>query len=125
MIAVANVLFKNNLFNQDFVSKFVEPIGFLSWQNYVLGKTAGPDGAIDRTPEWAAPICGVPAATITAFAKLYANSKPAWFSFAWSGARQMNGENPARAAMYLTAMMGNVVFQRLLCVVNQGGNLLF
>ena len=69
MLAVANVLFKENLYNANFVSKYVEPTGFAKWKAYVLGQTAGPDGAIDRTPEWAAPICGVPAATIRAFAE--------------------------------------------------------
>ncbi len=56
-MAMANVIFKQNLWDQDFVTKWVEPTGFASWKSYVLGQTAGPDGAIDRTPEWAAPIC--------------------------------------------------------------------
>ena len=62
MLAVANVLFKENLYNATYVSKFVEPTGFQKWKDYVLGNSSGydgtngttsPDGAIDRTPEWA------------------------------------------------------------------------
>ena len=52
-LAMANVLFKENLYDQAFVSKYVEPTGFAKWKDYVLGNTAGPDGKIDRTPEWA------------------------------------------------------------------------
>jgi len=95
-LAVANVLFKNNLYDSAFVSKFVEPTGFQQWQNYVLGVTAGPDGAIDRTPEWAAPICGVPAATISAFAQLYASSTPVWLALGMGPNRQIDSTELAR-----------------------------
>ena len=69
MCAVAYVLFNENLWDQAYVSQYVEPTGFAKWQSYILGQTAGPDGAIARTPAWAAPICGVPAATIQALAE--------------------------------------------------------
>ncbi|MGA2874931.1 MAG: molybdopterin-dependent oxidoreductase [Nitrososphaerales archaeon] len=114
MLAVANVLFKENLYDQTFVAKYVEPTGFTQWKNYVLGVTAGPDGAIDRTPAWAAPICGVPAETIQAFAELYgsfqghANGKPAWLMFTSGGARAYKGEQPTRVAAYLQWMTGNI-----------------
>jgi anaerobic dimethyl sulfoxide reductase subunit A len=114
LLAVANVLFKQGLYDQNFVSKIVEPTGFAKWQSYVLGQTAGPDGAIDRTPAWAAPICGVPAATIQAFAQLYgsfqghANGNPCFMWFAQGAARKYKGENPVRAAAYLQLMTGNV-----------------
>ncbi len=111
MLAVANVLFKENLYNADFVSKFVEPTGFAKWKDYVLGNTAGPDGKIDRTPEWAAPICGVPADTIRSFARLYAAAKPAFLLFTWGPARSSRGVNSARGAVYLQAMTGNIGVQ--------------
>jgi len=50
----------------------VEPNGVKLWQEYVLGTTDG----VDKTPQWAEKICGVPAETITEFARLYACSKP-------------------------------------------------
>ncbi|MGA2876670.1 MAG: molybdopterin-dependent oxidoreductase, partial [Nitrososphaerales archaeon] len=108
MCAVANVLFTENLWNQAYVSKYVEPTGFAAWKSYILGQTAGPDGAIARTPEWAAPICGVPAATIRALAELYGKSNPTYLVFSSGAVRQYKGINQMRVAMYLQAMTGNI-----------------
>ena len=74
-LAIANVMFKQNLYDTDYVSKFVEPTGLQKWKDYVLGNTAGPDGAIDRNEAWAATITGIPAATITALAQSYAKTQ--------------------------------------------------
>ena len=54
-LAVANVLFKENLTNTAYIAKFVDQVGLAKWQAYVLGQTAGPDGAIDRTPALGCP----------------------------------------------------------------------
>ena len=108
MAAMANVLFKENLYNKDFVSKWVEPKGFQMWQDYILGNAAGPDGKIDRTPEWAEPITGIPAATIRALTELIAKTNPVYFRNHWVTARQLYGENSARAGIYITAMLGQM-----------------
>jgi len=108
MLAIANVLLKENLWDQNYVSKYVEPNGFQMWKDYVLGNTAGPDGKIDRTPEWAEPICAVPADTIRQLARLYAGTKPAWLRCYVAANRQMYGENQARMGAYLQAMTGNI-----------------
>jgi len=108
IFAIANVLFKQNLYDQAFVSKWVEPTGFAQWKDYILGNAAGDDGKIDRTPEWAEAICGVPAATIRAFAQLYASSKPVNLLCGGSTGRQIFGENQSRAMMYLQAFTGNL-----------------
>jgi anaerobic dimethyl sulfoxide reductase subunit A len=68
----------------------------------VLGTVDG----VDKTPQWAEKICGVPAETITEFARLYARSKPVNLNTAWSLGRQFFGENGIRAAMYLQALTG-------------------
>jgi anaerobic dimethyl sulfoxide reductase subunit A len=103
MIAVANVWFKENLCDTEFVDRYVEPHGLRRWTDYVLGSEDG----IDKTPQWAEKICGVPSATIVSFARLYARSKPVNLNAAMSLGRQSYGENPARAAMYLQALTGN------------------
>ena len=47
LLAMANVLFKENLYDADYVAKFVEPTGFQKWKDYVLGRTVGSDGKVD------------------------------------------------------------------------------
>jgi anaerobic dimethyl sulfoxide reductase subunit A len=107
MLAVANVLFKENLVDTAYVAQNVEPIGFQNWKDYVLGVTEGPDGKIDRTPEWAESICGVPAETIRDFAKLYGTTKPAKLYFGFGACRSMS-TSVSRFAIYLQAMTGNL-----------------
>ncbi|MEM3714578.1 MAG: molybdopterin-dependent oxidoreductase [Nitrososphaeria archaeon] len=104
MLVIANVLFKENLYNKEYVDRFVEPKGFALWKDYVLGVSDD----VDKTPKWAEKICAVPAETIRKFARLYARSKPASLIFGWCAARQYQGENPARAAMYLQALTRNI-----------------
>jgi anaerobic dimethyl sulfoxide reductase subunit A len=103
MIAMANIWFKESLYDREFVDKYVEPEGLKKWQDYVLGI----DDGLDKTPSWAETICGVPAETIEAFARLYARSKPVNLIAAGSVGRQFYGENPTRAIMYLQALSGN------------------
>jgi len=105
MIAMANVWFKEDLCDNEFIAKWVEPEGLRQWQQYVLGTSDG----TDKTPQWAEKICGVPAETILEFARLYARSKPVNLNTAWSLGRQFFGENGIRAAMYLQALTGNTL----------------
>jgi len=107
MIAMANVWFKEGLCNQDFIEKWVDLEGLEKWQAYVLGASDG----VEKTPQWAEAICGVPAETITSFARLYATSKPVNLVVGLSLGRQLFGENPARASMYLQALTGNTLIQ--------------
>ncbi|MBI4334152.1 MAG: molybdopterin-dependent oxidoreductase [Chloroflexi bacterium] len=108
LLAMANVLFKENLYDADYAARFVEPAGFRKWEDYVLGRTEGSDGKIDRTPEWAEKICGVPAETIRDLTQLYVRSKPCHFRLHRAATRQLYGENAGRAAIYLQAMTGNL-----------------
>jgi anaerobic dimethyl sulfoxide reductase subunit A len=103
MIAMTNVWFKETLYDEGYVEKWVEPRGLRRWKAYVLGV----DDGIDKTPQWAEGICGVPAETIRGFAILYARSKPVNLNVSGSIGRQFYGENPTRAAMYLQALTGN------------------
>jgi anaerobic dimethyl sulfoxide reductase subunit A len=105
MIAMANVWFKADLCDKEFIKKWVEPVGLARWKEYVLGTSDG----TDKTPQWAEQICGVPAETITEFARLYARSKPVNLNTAWTLGRQFFGENGIRAAMYLQALTGNTI----------------
>jgi anaerobic dimethyl sulfoxide reductase subunit A len=103
MIAMANVWFKENLCDNEYIARNVEPGGLRKWKDYVLGIQDG----VDKTPEWAEIICGVPAETIKEFARLYARSKPVNLNVAGAIGRQFYGENPSRAVIYLQALTGN------------------
>lgn len=108
LLAMANVLFKENLYDQAYVSKYVEPTGFAKWKDYVLGNTAGPDGKVDRTPEWAEKICGVPADTIRGLTRFCANNRPIHFTFYWSAGKKINGEMTGWASECVKVMLGAV-----------------
>jgi len=102
ILAMAYIIFKEDLYNKEFCAKHVEPEGLNKWKKYVLGE----EGGLAKTPEWAEEICGVPAETIVEFTRLYARMKPTYLWVNWSVARKSYGENVARAAAALQAIMG-------------------
>ncbi|MEK7848257.1 MAG: molybdopterin-dependent oxidoreductase, partial [Chloroflexota bacterium] len=102
LLAMAYVIFRDGSWNRDFVEKYVEGTGFQKWRHHVMGEEDG----VPKTPQWAEAICGVPAPTIEALTRLYIERKPSWLWLNWSGARKSRGENSARAAAALQAMMG-------------------
>jgi len=102
LLAMAYVLFKEDLWDRDFVARYVEPVGFEKWRNYVLGIEDG----IEKTPEWAESICAVPAGTIRALAQLIGRTKPSWLWCHWGVSRKSRGEQTVRAFAALQAMMG-------------------
>jgi anaerobic dimethyl sulfoxide reductase subunit A len=104
-IAMANVLFKENLVDQAFVSKWVEPTGLQKYKDYVLGNS---DDMVDKTPEWAETITGVPAETIRELARLVAKSKPVAFRVSLIIGRKQFGEDASRAIDFLAVLTGNV-----------------
>ena len=104
MIAIANVWFREDLCDKDFINKWIEPEGLKRCKDYVLGIEDG----LSKTPQWAEEICGVPAETIEAFARLYARSKPVNLNVSLSLGRQYYGEDSSRASMYLQALTGNI-----------------
>jgi anaerobic dimethyl sulfoxide reductase subunit A len=108
LLAMANVLFKENLYDKAYVDKYVEPTGFAKWKDYVLGNTAGEDGAIDRTPEWAEKICGVPADTIRELTRFCAKNRPIHFTAYWSIAKKVQGEMCGWASECVKVMLGAV-----------------
>lgn len=110
-----HVILAENLQDQEFLDKYCQ--GFdedtmpddvpenLSYRSYIEGK--GPDG-VEKTPEWAADITGVPAATIRRLAREIATAKPAAINQGWGLQRHANGENGSRAVMTLAAVTGNI-----------------
>lgn len=110
-----HVMLKEKLHDQAFLDKYC--IGFdeqhmpagapknASYRSYIEGK--GPDG-VEKTPQWAADICGVPASRIITLARKIAGAKPCTISQGWGPQRHANGENTARAIFLLAAVTGNI-----------------
>jgi len=79
-------------------------VGFDKFKEYVLGWEDG----VDKTPQWAAAICGVDAGTIIRLAREYAATRPAALMDCQGPARSAMGEQYNRCAATLCAMTGNV-----------------
>ena len=105
MLAVAQVLYEEDLIDHEFVDAWVDQEGFEEWRAYCMGE--GEDG-IKKTPEWAAPICAVPADTIREFARLYGTAEPVHLQYFYSCAKRHMGDYSAAASMLLQAMTGNI-----------------
>ncbi|NVM44169.1 MAG: molybdopterin-dependent oxidoreductase [Candidatus Lokiarchaeota archaeon] len=102
MAAVAHVILKENLQDQEFLDKFTH--GFDKYREYVMGEEDG----IPKTPEWAEKICGVKASVIEDLAREYATTKPAALEDCQGPARSAMGGQYNRGAITLSAMTGNI-----------------
>jgi anaerobic dimethyl sulfoxide reductase subunit A len=102
IMAMTYVVIKEGLWDKDFVSEYVEPMGFEKWRNYILGA----DDGIEKTPEWAEKRCAVPGRTIRELTRLVVTCKPAWLWCHWGVSRKSRSEQTVRAFAALQAMLG-------------------
>ncbi|MBD8063228.1 DMSO/selenate family reductase complex A subunit [Oceanitalea stevensii] len=110
-----HVMLAEGLQDQDFLDTYC--VGFdehtlperapanSSYRSYIEGR--GPDG-VEKTPEWAAGITGLPAQRIRQLARQIAGAKPCAITQGWGPQRHANGENNARAIFLLACVTGNV-----------------
>lgn len=103
-LALAYVLFDEDLYDHEFADQFIEPEGFAKFRAYVMGEEDGQA----KSPEWAEKICAIPAETIAELARLYASSKPVHLQAHYSIAKRNRGDYAATGAMLLQAMTGNI-----------------
>lgn len=113
--ALAHVLISEEMIDKDFLASHC--IGFdaatmpegapqnASYSDYILG--TGYDG-VPKTPAWAAPITGIPAARITALAREIGQAKPCYIMQGWGIQRQAAGEMNVLSVAVLAAMTGNM-----------------
>ncbi len=114
LIAMAQVIVSEGLQDQAFLDRMT--LGFdeahlpegappgSSYRSYLLGWGDG----VAKTPEWAAPITGVPAETIRRLARDFATRKPAALHCGYAPGRTAYGEQFHRAAYALCAITGSV-----------------
>ena len=114
LIAIAQVIVGEGLHDQDFCDKYV--LGFdehtlpegapagSSWRSYLMGDVDG----IVKSPEWAEPITGIPAATLRRLALEIGTTKPTALHGGYGPGRTAYGEQFHRAIISLAAITGNV-----------------
>lgn len=101
MLALAYVLEDEGLADHDFLSRYT--VGFDRFRPYLLGATDG----TAKTPDWAAPICGVRAGAIRDLARRMAQTRTL-ITVAWSLQRAEHGEQPFWMSAVLAAMLGQI-----------------
>lgn len=112
---LAHVLIAENLVDQPFLDKYCVgydektlPAGAPAnghYKAYILGQ--GEDG-VEKTPQWASQITGIPADRIIKLAREIGSVKPVCISQGWGPQRQANGELTSRAIAMLPILTGNV-----------------
>jgi anaerobic dimethyl sulfoxide reductase subunit A len=101
MLAVLFVLTTEDLLDRHFIE--THSAGFDKLERIVLGK----EGGKPHSPQWAERICGLPADTITRFARAYAAAKPTMLFPGYSIQRVYAGEETYRLSIALQIATGN------------------
>jgi biotin/methionine sulfoxide reductase len=101
MLALAYTLDAESLADLDFLDAYT--VGYERFIAYVRGTSDGQP----KSPEWAAGITEVPAATIADLARRMASSRT-MINVTWSMQRQDHGEQPIWLGVTLAAMLGQI-----------------
>ncbi len=111
--ALSHVIVEEDLYDKQFMK--THAVGFdedtlppdalrnSSWIAYIKGNADG----VEKTPQWAEKITGIPANRIIQLARQIATSKPVAMFQGWGWQRRAYGEQPVRALPVLAAMTGN------------------
>lgn len=101
MLALAYVLETEGLTDHAFLERYT--VGFERFRPYLMGES---DGA-PKSPEWAAPLCGVIPEEIRALARRMARTRTL-ITVSWSLQRGEHGEQPYWMSAVLAAMLGQI-----------------
>lgn len=102
MLALAHTLWKEDLVDTKFLETYT--LGYEQFLPYLKGET---EDHVEKTPEWAAPICGISAERIRELARLMAENRTQ-LVFGWAIQRQQHGEQPYWMGAILAAMLGQI-----------------
>ncbi|WP_186766250.1 molybdopterin-dependent oxidoreductase [Phaeobacter marinintestinus] len=101
MLALAYVLETEGLTDHAFLNRYTT--GFDRFRPYLMGDADGQP----KSPDWASPLCGVPAEEITALARRMASTRTL-ITVSWSIQRAEHGEQPYWMSAVLAAMLGQI-----------------
>lgn len=101
MLALAYVLEDEGLADHAFLARYT--VGFDRFRPYLMGDSDG----TPKSPDWAAPLCGVPADDIRDLARRMAGTAT-FITVAWSLQRAEHGEQPFWMSAVLAAMLGQI-----------------
>ncbi|WP_261815482.1 trimethylamine-N-oxide reductase TorA [Vibrio gallicus] len=102
MLGIAHTLYKEELYDKKFIDLYC--LGFEEFVPYLTGESKD---KVEKTPEWAAQICGVPADKIREFARMLVKGRTQ-ILFGWCIQRQEHGEQPYWMGAVLAAMIGQI-----------------
>ncbi|MFV2196254.1 molybdopterin-dependent oxidoreductase [Nocardiopsis sp. LOL_012] len=107
MLALMHVLFAESLADTAFLDRYT--VGADRIRAYVAGERDehGRPGGVERSPEWAAGVSGVPAGEIRALARRMAGRRTL-VNVGWSVQRARFGEQPLWAGLALACCLGQV-----------------
>lgn len=101
MLALAHVLETEGLADRDFLARCT--VGYDRFRPYLLGESDGQP----KSPDWAAPLCGIAPDAIRALARRMARTRTL-ITVAWSLQRAEHGEQPYWMSAVLAAMLGQI-----------------
>ncbi|OBT15952.1 trimethylamine N-oxide reductase I catalytic subunit [Vibrio sp. UCD-FRSSP16_10] len=102
MLGIAHTLYKEKIYDAKFIDLYC--LGFKEFTAYLTGESKD---KVEKTPEWASKICGVPADKIREFARMLVNGRTQ-ILFGWCIQRQEHGEQPYWMGAVLAAMIGQI-----------------
>ena len=101
MLALAHVLATEGLADRAFLDAYC--MGYDRFERYLLGI----DDGTPKSPQWAAPICGLPANELTSLARRMADGRTL-VTVSWSLQRVRHGEQAPWMGITLAAMLGQI-----------------
>lgn len=101
MLALAHVLATEELADREFLTTYCT--GYDRFERYLLGL----DDGVPKSPQWAAPICGLDADDLTALARQMAAHRTI-VTVSWSLQRLKHGEQAPWMGLTLAAMLGQI-----------------
>ncbi len=102
LLAMAHTLVTEKLYDKEFLDTYT--VGFEKFVPYLQGKTLD---MVEKTPEWAAAICGVPAEKIRQLARDMASQRTQMM-VGWAVQRQQHGEQPYFMTAVFAALLGQI-----------------